>query len=577
MEAKEQSFSEIMERADEFKVPFFQRAYVWEKEKHWEKFFDDLYKSFQNKNGHFLGSVILKISQGIDDFALIIDGQQRLTTFSILFKALYDNLEKRKQEGFKTRLFRRHSSGELPKILHSEIDREYYNKVFQLSNQEITALNKENKIVDCYQFFIESIKDKEMDTDNIFNFMRFLEKTKIFVSVCIGENEDEQKIFDSINSTGEPLNSTDIIKNALFDKIIKESNEQEAIKLYEGYWKCIFEKDENERGFWDAKIGSPERYRSEIFLHAFAVIEGFFDYSKKHNISHIAHLYKEYIKSFDMDKFKKFLREIKEFAQIYRDFPQATNTEPFNFDDWKLRLFHIIDQYGITTTLPLLLKLEYQIKDNNGDLEQCLKLLEILLLCNTQNKAYNTFFAKLTQDLPENNDEICEYIKKEIMKSYGDDLKKEKVILWLNNISNKDAKIILFWIELCREFQEKDYKDKANGLCYVYELEHLMPIKWNKYWSEVANTDEEANKLIYQIGNMTLLKGKLNNEIKNREWNIKLNGNKKARNFIRKNADLCINKELLDIKVWDKNEIEKRTQEFIEDFFKIWDVEVFAK
>ena len=52
--------------------------------------------------------------------------------------------------------------------------------------------------------------------------------------------EDEQKIFDSINSTGEPLSSTDIIKNALFDKIIKESGEEKAIKLYER-WQSAFE------------------------------------------------------------------------------------------------------------------------------------------------------------------------------------------------------------------------------------------------------------------------------------------------------------------------------------------------
>ncbi len=74
MEAKEKNFGEIMQRANVFKIPFFQRAYVWEKEKHLEKFFNDLYESFESKNEHFLGSVILKVSSGSDNYASVIDG-----------------------------------------------------------------------------------------------------------------------------------------------------------------------------------------------------------------------------------------------------------------------------------------------------------------------------------------------------------------------------------------------------------------------------------------------------------------------------------------------------------------------
>ncbi|MBD5164921.1 HNH endonuclease family protein, partial [Helicobacter sp.] len=146
---------------------------------------------------------------------------------------------------------------------------------------------------------------------------------------------------------------------------------------------------------------------------------------------------------------------------------------------------------------------------------------------------------------------------------------------WLNSIGNQDAKLILFWIELYREFKDKDYKDRSVGLHYEYQLEHLMPQSWQKYWGDIADTEKDAEALIYQIGNMTLLKGKLNNEIKNREWLIKLNGDGKARNYISKNADLCINKELLKKEKWNKKEIEKRTQQFIDDFFQIWDINCF--
>lgn len=577
MEAKEKSFGQIMQRANVFKIPFFQRAYVWEKEKHLEKIFDDLYESFNNKNEHFLGSVILKASSGNDNYVSVIDGQQRLTTFSILMKVLYDNLEECRKIFFRDCLFEAYKNDNSPRIIHSKLDKESYIKIFEQS-EYILAIETENKIIVCYQFFFQQIKEKNMEANDIFEFIKFLKESKILVEVCLDSKEDEQKIFDSINSTGEPLSSTDIIKNALFDKIIKESSEEEAIKLYGQYWQSIFEEKEEERNFWNTRVGE-QRYKSEIFLHAFAVIEGFFNYSKKHNISHLASLYKEQIEKFNSSKLEVFLQKIKEYSTIYRGFPQIIDTKDektlFNFD-WKLRLFHIVDEYGVNTILPLLLKLEYQLKSDVKNLEKCFKALEILLLCNKQTKSYNVFFAELTQKLPKNNNEIYKYLKEEIIKEYKDEFMDVKK--WLNFIkNNKKAKLILFWIELYREFKEREYRDKSSGLHYEYQLEHLMPQKWQKYWSDIADTKEDAEALIYQIGNMTLLKGKLNNEIKNREWLIKLNGDGKARNHISKNAGLCINEELRNKEKWDKKNIEERTQQFIDDFFQIWNIDCFEE
>lgn len=89
MKANESNFS-FMQEESLIEIPFFQRAYVWEQEQ-WEQLFDDLSKSFESKKEHFLGSIILKqlpSSAGEGAKRSLIDGQQRLTTFSILIKAL---------------------------------------------------------------------------------------------------------------------------------------------------------------------------------------------------------------------------------------------------------------------------------------------------------------------------------------------------------------------------------------------------------------------------------------------------------------------------------------------------------
>ena len=92
MEAIASSFKRIVSDENFLEVPFFQRKYVWKKEQ-WEQLFDDLKASALSRKEHFLGSVILKRNSGNRNFANIIDGQQRITTFSILIKAAYDELK----------------------------------------------------------------------------------------------------------------------------------------------------------------------------------------------------------------------------------------------------------------------------------------------------------------------------------------------------------------------------------------------------------------------------------------------------------------------------------------------------
>lgn len=89
------------------------------------------------------------------------------------------------------------------------------------------------------------------------------------------------------------------------------------------------------------------------------------------------------------------------------------------------------------------------------------------------------------------------------------------------NLDNKRAKLVLFWIEL---FRRHNNPNDIKELTYKYELEHLMPQKWEENWKEIGKDKDNAERLIYQIGNMTLLNGSLNAGISNAKWEIKLNG-----------------------------------------------------
>ena len=101
-----------------------------------------------------------------------------------------------------------------------------------------------------------------------------------------------------------------------------------------------------------------------------------------------------------------------------------------------------------------------------------------------------------------------------------------------------------------------------------------MPQNWKTNWAEIGIDKDNAEKLIYQIGNMTLLNNSLNVRVSNAKWEIKLNGDGSKTNCISKCADLLVTRDdIIDKTEWNKDEIENRTKNLIDEFFNIWDIE----
>ena len=153
----------------------------------------------------------------------------------------------------------------------------------------------------------------------------------------------------------------------------------------------------------------------------------------------------------------------------------------------------------------------------------------------------------------------------------------------LENISNKQATLLLFCIELYRRSKDKKYDIKE--LTYNYSLEHIMPQTWEEHWnfekvphpdnklSEEQKRDDRKSK-IYWLGNMTLLKGKLNASLKNYGFDKKINGEGRKKGM-RAYSDLSITKEIIEAfdngdKNWNEQKIEKRTQKLKEELKEIW-------
>lgn len=232
----------------------------------------------------------------------------------------------------------------------------------------------------------------------------------------------------------------------------------------------------------------------------------------------------------------------------------------------------------VQTIVPFVLFLKDNLQENKEVYQRCLYLLEILIWFNTEVKYYNKFFAGIIKEIKSSScaaEQIYDLVREKISDKYSENVSVSHAKERLLKIENRDATLVLFWIELYRESQNEEYRDRSE-LPYHFTLEHLMPQEWEPHWRHIVNDGEKAKRLINQIGNMTLLRQKLNKSISNSEWRTKLDGDGRKRG-IKEYADLSITREVVGYDEWNAEAIEKRTQKLTDEFLTIWNVKIFQK
>lgn len=580
------------------RIPFFQRGYVWNIE-NWEDILTDL---LDFDKSHFLGSLILKQLEkqtGKPKEVLVIDGQQRLTTLSVLLRALYnsfdDETQKNCDSSIKNYLFFKKNQTDkdfFVKIEHSKIDKKYFQKVIKdeitrdeydvivVENPATKTTSKSNKVLQCLKYFTEKLDTIDV-SKRLDLFNRLLDQeNKILVIIDLSEKEDEQAIFDTINSAGVRLSSADIIKNALFQKALDLFDNVEDVEtLYKDNWENVFSLDEDAMNFWDTPraTGRLMRDNIEILMHSISVIKGFFD-PDKHTLSDLSNLFKTYILKINKADLEAFIKEISKYAKLFREKILVFNGSTlFNHQDNYSRLFHILSVCEISTFHPYILSLFYKYDNNEIKLFDELKKIEQVvirrMITKSETKSYNKMCKEFIKDNSTVDAKILEKTNNEVLNG-------------LSSISNKNATLLLFWVELYR--RANDTKQSVKELKYNYSLEHIMPQKWEEYWSSVDVVDNTSNIMtdrelakreryskIYSIGNMTLLNSSLNTSLRNYEFSRKIEGEGRKRG-VRHYADLGITRfDILDVydsgdKVWNENKISDRTTTLANDILTIW-------
>lgn len=209
MEAGKRTINDIFNGNRTLEIPFFQRSYVWE-EKQWERFIVDMENICISNKTYFLGPLILKqqltnTENEVGDKRTIIDGQQRLTTLNIFLKVL---CLKNNENSIFDKRFRIDRSGEIA-VRHNHNDIESFEKILNLTEEK--DIDGDNQIILAYRYFKNNI-----DPNNV-QIQKLLDRI-LFVGIDLYENEDEQQIFDTINSIGVELTSAELLKNFFFNR-----------------------------------------------------------------------------------------------------------------------------------------------------------------------------------------------------------------------------------------------------------------------------------------------------------------------------------------------------------------------
>lgn len=586
LSANKEKLQSFLMGNNQFVIPFFQRSYVWQVY-NWAELWEDIqeeYSEMQNGNSsseHFIGTVIIKQrdSERVGSLEYdLIDGQQRLTTACLLLRAFYDSTDDENLKNWiKTLLVFTDSYGqENIRIAHSKVDREYFQTIIldrdnnmglwsEFQNLSLEDLERRleiyNKIKGGYLYFRHRV-EKEVLKEEIRNYITIILEKLPVIHMALSKDDDVQQIFDTINSLGVKLTTAELLKNYLYAQ-------KGVVEYYDQYWNRIFEADEDAIDFWNKErtSGRVRRTTVELFLYSYLVI------IKESNVK-MESLFKEFknhLKGKDESELIEFAKELHDFALVYQELPDGENLSEISFVEHDKRFFHLIREFEITTIFPLILYI-FKIVREGSERIKILNVLESYLarrtICKLTTKNYNNLFLSLLGDVKHMKVITAIDIKDRLLKFTDATNRFPKDDEFYKafgsaTLTNKYSREVLFCIAL---FQlNHDYTDNPKLNLDGFSVEHMMPKKWRNHWNNIPEglTEDLRDYKLLTLGNLTLIKGRLNSAMRDASWSKKKEALQKY-STLRQTVDYLFNDD------WYETLIDTRAQDLYQIARQIW-------
>ncbi|WQW98408.1 DUF262 and DUF1524 domain-containing protein [Helicobacter pylori] len=562
MKAGEATLLEFFEQnqTNQFVIPIYQRLYSWGKEQ-CKQLWDDIIKIGGNDkmNGHFIGSILyVRVDATHSSPLLIIDGQQRLTTITLLFIALRNHLndedeflEKFSHQKIQNRyLINSDEKGDKKfKLILSEPDRDTLLSLIDKDRRKPSEPSV--KIVENFKLFEEWIRK---NTDKLETIFKGLDKLMV-VEISLERGKDNpQLIFESMNSTGKDLTQTDLIRNYILMGL-----EPEKQKIfYKKYWRAMEEDFKQNETLFNRFVRHYLTIKTREIPNINKVYEAFKDYQQKEGIE-IEDLLK------DLQKYCGYFCQIVFKKEDDKELNKA--------------LSFLVDLER-DVIYPLLLELYSDYKDGvlfEEDFISIIYLIESYIcrraVCGLGTNSLNKIFASFTKKI--NKDQYLESIKAHFLSlettkgKFPKDSEFKKLFITIDFYSFKKKE---YFFERLENF---DTEEPVNT--QKCTIEHIMPQTLTEKWKRDLGGNFQAihDKYLHTIGNLTLTG--YNEKYSNNSFQEKRDMEKGF-----KQSPLRLNQSLKDFESFDEEKIEKRANDLADWALKIWtypnlDVETLEK
>lgn len=549
MDADKGNIYKLLNGDKQYLIPVYQRLYSWEQAQCSRLWLDIVAMQKENKEGHFLGSIVCIAEKtsptGVQKY-MVIDGQQRLTTLTLILIALRDSAsadsEIKPEKLNLSFLINQFESGdEKYKLLLTEEDKDV---LISLVEKKPILEGTQSKLLNAYNYFKDQIAKQEIDPQLLFEATG---KLQIVIITLEREHDDPQAIFESLNSTGKELSQSDLIRNYVLMGMDKDTQKS----LYDNLWRSFEQLFGHEN----------QDYLMDNFFRDYLTMN-------MHRIPKIGNVYDEF-KAWKVNcKFSNnedLCNDLYAFAKIYTDIEFAKSSDP-----QLAALFKEIKALNMSVANPFLMTVirDYQ----TGVLAPYESLIEIIKLCisyvfrrsiceiptNSLNKTFATFENEIKKSDYLNSVKAF-FINRDDYKEFPIDKKFGEAFVSKEIYKTRNRNYILDRLE--------NYDNKSPVIIENLTIEHIMPQNENPCDEWKADLGEDWKRVhdtyLHTIGNLTLTG--YNSEMSDKPFMEKMNMDGGF-----KQTAVRLNQYVVLQNTWNEEKIKERANILLKKALEIW-------
>lgn len=560
---QDKTIKELLLSGRQFIIPRFQREYSWDK-KNYKEFLDDMINCLIINDEkitfdqYFLGTMLFvgDCFEGDKSEIDVVDGQQRLTTITILFSALSDRFLQMQQETLSTQIFKyimtTDDDGNDVRIIKSKTHYPFFSFYIQerkKENVQDPSSEEEQCIKETYEYLYKSLGEDELRKflkkkygNDVVDQLEYLDILKAvrdqvlnttFVSISTKERKQANMIFEILNAKGKSLSDVDLIKNKIFELV----DDIEPADYAEEKWKSI----KNILNTRNVDVGFVQFYR-HFWISKY----------KKSGVNKLYDDFKSVIKPKNKDRYKAFLKEIELTAQLYVKVISPQRSDFQNKKEYYglVQSMNILSDYFNIVQVRIALIALLEAKESK--IISLKQLKDVVYYLEGFHFAYNAICAKPTNKL----EKIYSGFSIKLRNCKDKNTAREII----KNLIEQLDQIYVSYQEFEGEFSTLTYTKKnspsnlkskyvINKIASYYDGKELFEDKGSIEHILPESTDSNNNS----IGNLILLEQELNKEADCFNYKDKIDVYKKS---AYKWVDIFINEN----NSWDYEKVQDRSK-----------------